>query len=210
MDYLALIDSLLNSLFWLFLIASLVCGATLIYLGIQTKKVTEFLNLTNWFGVYTKITQRGFSSYIAFYKYRKEYSGKPIRELLSKFNFLFQADFEKLFEKLQPSVHYRVTTHYKAPIEKAVADGKIKLLSSVPQKEKRFLHELLPLLGFSNYRIMRKCVLHCPSTKRCCAKCRRYEKCQCRRGGSCPKVSEKVFVRYDFLLITDENIDASR
>lgn len=210
MDYLALIGSLLKFLFWLSLITSLVCGTVLIYLGIETKKATEFLNLTNWFGVYTKITQSEFRSYIAAYKYRKEYSGKPIRDILSKFNSIFQSDFEKLFDKLKPGIHYRVTTHYKVPIEKAAVDGKIKLLSSVPQTEKRFVHELLPLLGFRDYRIMRKCILYCPPAKRCCKQCCKYEKCQCRRGGICPKVSEKLFVRYDFIVIEDEKIGASR
>ena len=152
------------------------------YLVCHTYNVTDFLCVCNWFGKYMKISQR-------------------IRNKSAEYGHLFEADFNELFDKLQPGIHYRVTTHYKRVMERAIADGKIKLICPVKELKNRTLRELKPLLGRMDYRLARKCVKKNPQAIRCCDKCKRISACRCRRGGICSIISEKGFARYDFEIV---------
>ena len=94
-----------------------------------------------------------------------------------------------------------MTTHYKRVMERAIADGKIKLICPVKELKNRTLRELKPLLGRMDYGLARKCVKKNPQAIRCCDKCKRVSACQCRRGGICSIISEKGFARYDFEIV---------
>lgn len=98
----------------------------------------------------------------------EKYRNMPIREQIAEYGRLFEADFNELFDKLQPGIHYRVTTHYKRVMERAIADGKIKLICPVKELKNRTLRELKPLLGRMDYRLARKCVKKNPQAIRCC------------------------------------------
>lgn len=169
----------------------------LCYLAYHTKNVTDFLCLCNWFGKYIKISQRIRSRSLV-EEIREKYRNMPIREQVAEYGRLFEADFNELFDKLQPGVHYRVTTHYKRVMEKALNEGKIRLLCPAKELTNRTLRELKPLLGNRDYRLARKCFRKNPQVVRCCEKCRRVKVCQCRHGGICYVISEKGFAMYDF------------
>lgn len=170
------------------------------YLGNHTYNITNFLCVCNWFGKYTKISQRIRSKSVV-EEIREKYSDMPIREQIAEYGRLFESDFNELFDKLQPRVHYRVTTHYKHVMEKAITNGQIKLLCPVKELKNRTLRELKPLLGRRDYRLARECVRKSPQVIRCCDKCKRISVCQCRYGGICSVISEKGFARYDFVKI---------
>lgn len=172
----------------------------LCYLANHTYNITNFLCVCNWFGKYTKISQRiRIKSVVE--EIREKYRDMPIREQIAKYGRLFESDFNELFDKLQPGVHYRVTTHYKHVMEKAITNGQIKLLCPVKELKNRTLRELKPLLGSRDYRLARECVRKSPQVIRCCDKCKRISVCQCRHGGICSVISEKGFARYDFVKI---------
>lgn len=172
----------------------------LCYLANHTYNITNFLCVCNWFGKYTKISQRiRIKSVVE--EIREKYRDMPIREQIAEYGRLFESDFNELFDKLQPGVHYRVTTHYKHVMENAITNGQIKLLCPVKELKNRTLRELKPLLGSRDYRLARECVRKSPQVIRCCDKCKRISVCQCRHGGICSVISEKGFARYDFVKI---------
>ena len=172
----------------------------LCYLANHTYNITYFLCVCNWFGKYTKISQRiRIKSVVE--EIREKYRDMPIREQIAEYGRLFESDFNELFDKLQPGVHYRVTTHYKHVMENAITNGQIKLLCPVKELKNRTLRELKPLLGSRDYRLARECVRKSPQVIRCCDKCKRISVCQCRHGGICSVISEKGFARYDFVKI---------
>lgn len=170
------------------------------YLVCHTYNVTDFLCVCNWFGKYMKISQRIRNKSVV-EEIHEKYRNMPIREQIAEYGRLFEADFNEIFDKLQPGIHYRVTTHYKRIMERAIADGKIKLICPVKELKNRTLRELKPLLGRMDYRLARKCVKKNPQAIRCCDKCKRISACQCRRGGICSIISEKGFARYDFEIV---------
>lgn len=172
----------------------------LCYLANHTYNITNFLCVCNWFGKYTKISQRIRSKSVV-EEIREKYRDMPIREQIAEYGRLFESDFNELFDKLQPGVYYRVTTHYKHVMEKAITNGQIKLLCPVKELKNRTLRELKPLLGRRDYRLARECVRKSPQVIRCCDKCKRISVCQCRHGGICSVISEKGFARYDFVKI---------
>ena len=149
------------------------------YLVCHTYNVTDFLCVCNWFGKYMKISQRIRNKSVV-EEIHEKYRNMPIREQIAEYGRLFEADFNELFDKLQPGIHYRVTTHYKRVMERAIADGKIKLICPVKELKNRTLRELKPLLGRMDYRLARKCVKKNPQAIRCCDKCKRISACQCR------------------------------
>ena len=172
----------------------------LCYLANHTYNITNFLCVCNWFGKYTKISQRiRIKSVVE--EIREKYRDMPIREQIAEYGRLFESDFNELFDKLQPGVHYRVTTHYKHVMENAITNGQIKLLCPVKELKNRTLRELKPLLGRRDYRLAIECVRKSPQVIRCCDKCKRISVCQCRHGGICSVISEKGFARYDFVKI---------
>lgn len=171
----------------------------LLYIVIHTENVTDFLCVCNWFGKYTKISQRIRSRSVV-EEIRKKCRDMPIREEIAEYGRCFEADFLELFDKLKPGIHYRVVTHYSRLMEQAVADGKIRLLYLPVEMKRRTLRELKPLLGRGDYKLAKSCIMHCPNLKRCCENCKRSDVCQCKRGGICPKGMDKVFVRYDFTI----------
>ena len=172
----------------------------LCYLANHTYNITNFLCVCNWFGKYTKISQRiRIKSVVE--EIREKYRDMPIREQIAEYGRLFESDFNEVFDKLQPGVHYRVTTHYKHVMENAITNGQIKLLCPVKELKNRTLRELKPLLGSRDYRLARECVRKSPQVIRCCDKCKRISVCQCRHGGICSVISEKGFARYDFVKI---------
>ena len=172
----------------------------LCYLANHTYNITNFLCVCNWFGKYTKISQRIRSKSVV-EEIREKYRDMPIREQIAEYGRLFESDFNELFDKLQPGVYYRVITHYKHVMEKAITNGQIKLLCPVKELKNRTLRELKPLLGSRDYRLARECVRKSPQVIRCCDKCKRISVCQCRHGGICSVISEKGFARYDFVKI---------
>ena len=172
----------------------------LCYLANHTYNITNFLCVCNWFGKYTKISQRIRSKSVV-EEIREKYRDMPIREQIAEYGRLFESDFNELFDKLQPGVYYRVTTHYKYVMEKAITNGQIKLLCPVKELKNRTLRELKPLLGSRDYRLAIECVRKSPQVIRCCDKCKRISVCQCRHGGICSVISEKGFARYDFVKI---------
>ena len=115
------------------------------YLVCHTYNVTDFLCVCNWFGKYMKISQRIRNKSVV-EEIHEKYRNMPIREQIAEYGRLFEADFNELFDKLQPGIHYRVTTHYKRVMERAIADGKIKLICPVKELKNRTLRELKPLL----------------------------------------------------------------
>lgn len=172
----------------------------LCYLANHTYNITNFLCVCNWFGKYTKISQRiRIKSVVE--EIREKYRDMPIREQIAEYGRLFESDFNEVFDKLQPGVHYRVTTHYKHVMENAITNGQIKLLCPVKELKNRTLRELKPLLGRRDYRLAIECVRKSPQVIRCCDKCKRISVCQCRHGGICSVISEKGFARYDFVKI---------
>lgn len=172
----------------------------LCYLANHPHNITNFLCVCNWFGKYTKISQRIRSKSVV-EEIREKYRDMPIREQIAEYGRLFESDFNELFDKLQSGVHYRVTTHYRRVMDKAITDGKIKLLCPVKVLKNRTLRELKPLLGSKDYRLVRKCVRKNPQLIRCCEKCKRISACQSRHGGICSVISEKGFARYDFVKV---------
>ena len=182
-------------------LSSSIAGLVILFLlAIRTDNVTDYLSITDWFGYFTKINQRPLSSWIVSCKLRKQYRDRPIREEIQGYGRIFRANFEILFDKLKPGVHYRVVTHYSALMEQAAADGRIRLLSPPVKLKRRTLRELKPLLGRQDFRLAKSCIMHCPHLKRCCEKCKRRSVCKCKRGGICPKRMDKAFVRYDFTI----------
>lgn len=171
----------------------------LLYIVTHTENVTEFLCVCNWFGKYTKISQRIHNQSVVD-EIQRKYRNMPIREQIAEYGRLFEEDFSKLFDKLHSGIHYRVVTHYSALMEQAAADGRIRLLSPPVKLKKRTLRELKPLIGRRDYRLAKSCIMHCPHLKRCCEKCKRRGVCKCKRGGICPKGMDKAFVRYDFTI----------
>ena len=193
-------DIILNSLIVISLSISFVELYRLCYIIKQTHNITDFLCVCDWFGKYTKISQRIRSKSVV-EEIREKYRDMPIREQIAEYGRLFESDFNELFDKLQPGVHYRVTTHYKHVMENAITNGQIKLLCPVKELKNRTLRELKPLLGSRDYRLARECVRKSPQVIRCCDKCKRISVCQCRHGGICSVISEKGFARYDFVKI---------
>lgn len=179
-----------------FSIVGILC---LCYLAHHTENITEFLCVCNWFGKYTKISQRIYNQSVVD-EIQGKYKNMPIREQIAEYGRLFEEDFSMLFEKLHSGIHYRVVTHYSALMEQAAANGKIRLLSPPVKLKRRTLRELKPLLGRQDYRLAKSCIMHCPHLKRCCEKCKRRSVCKCKRGGICPKGMDKAFVRYDFTI----------
>lgn len=179
----------------------LVLGAfCLILLRARTKKITDYLSKTVWFKKYTIISQRVFLFSEEISLIQRRLKDKPIRELISEFNRLFREDFENLFTVLEPGVHYHVVTHYTDVMQKVVDENKIVLLKEPKLKTKRLIREIKPLVGWKDYRIIKRCFKANPRIERCCDKCRRFEKCKCRKGGICKHTSFKVFYEYDFML----------
>ena len=193
-------DIILNSLIVISLSISFVELYRLCYIIKQTHNITDFLCVCDWFGKYTKISQRIRSKSVV-EEIREKYRDMPIREQIAEYGRLFESDFNELFDKLQPGVHYRVTTHYKHVMENAITNGQIKLLCPVKELKNRTLRELKPLLGRRDYRLAIECVRKSPQVIRCCDKCKRISVCQCRHGGICSVISEKGFARYDFVKI---------
>lgn len=187
----------------LFGIPIAVSGAALIFLFYiifgRTKQVTEFLAVTNWFG-YSKISQKIRFNSIVVEKTRAAYKNKPILEMVREFGRLFREDFEKLFPKLQPGVKYRVVTHYSDVIQKAVAEHKIVLIGEPKEMTTRFLKEIRPLVGWRDYRIIKRCYRKEPNIDRCCENCDKYEKCLCRKGEVCKRMATKIFYEFNFVL----------
>lgn len=173
----------------------------LIFIALNTRSITDFLCLTNWFGKYTKINQRIIKSCFATAELRWKYRHEPIKKKASAIGCAFKADFEKLFSNLETDKHYRVTTHYKAVMNKAKEDGLITYISEpAPQGKRRMIRELRPLIGWGDYMRIKRCILCRPQKKRCCEVCRRRIKCECKKGGVCLEACTKEFVRYDFVV----------
>lgn len=193
-------DMILNFLIVIFFSISFAELYRLCYIIKHTHNITEFLCVCDWFGKYTKISQRIRSQRVV-EEIREKYKDMPIREQIAEYGRLFEADFNELFHKLQPGVHYRVTTHYKRVMEKAITGGKIMLICPVKELKNRTLRELKPLLGSKDYILARKCVKKNPQVSRCCDKCKRVSVCQCRHGGICSIISEKGFAQYDFVKV---------
>ncbi|MBS6587526.1 MAG: hypothetical protein KH345_15480 [Eubacterium sp.] len=122
-------DIILNFIAVIFFSISIFELYRLCYIMKHTHNITDYLCVCDWFGKYEQIAEYG---------------------------RLFEADFNELFDKLQPGIHYRVTTHYKRVMERAIADGKIKLICPVKELKNRTLRELKPLLGRMDYRLARK------------------------------------------------------
>ena len=193
-------DIILNFIAVIFFSISIFELYRLCYIMKHTHNITDYLCVCDWFGKYTKISQRIRNKSVV-EEIHEKYRNMPIREQIAEYGRLFEADFNELFDKLQPGIHYRVTTHYKRVMERAIADGKIKLICPVKELKNRTLRELKPLLGRMDYRLARKCVKKNPQAIRCCDKCKRISACQCRRGGICSLISEKGFARYDFEIV---------
>ena len=174
-------------------------------LVIKTEQVTEFLAVTDWFGRYSKISQRIRLKSFVVSKTRAAYKYKPIREMLKAFGQLFEEDFEKLFPKLQPGVTYRVVTHYNNIMEKAAAEHKIVLIGKAKKLHTRFLKEIRPLVGLRDYRIIKQCFRKQSNKDRCCEKCDEHQKCQCQKGGICKRLLIKIFREYFFVVDNSEN-----
>ncbi len=189
-------------LFWNSIFISASAIFVLLLIKVKTKQVTEFLAVTNWFGFYSKISQKIKRDSDIVKMTRVSYKNKPIREEISEFGRLFREDFEDLFAKLEPGVHYRVVTHYSGAIRKAVDEHKIVLIDEPKLKTRRLLSEIKPLVSRKDYRLIKRCFRKKPNIERCCENCEKRKKCQCRKGGSCKLAILKKFYEYNFV-ITD-------
>ena len=69
------------------------------YLVCHTYNVTDFLCVCNWFGKYTKISQRICNKSVV-EEIHEKYRNMPIREQIAEYGRLFEADFNELFDKL--------------------------------------------------------------------------------------------------------------
>lgn len=161
---------------------------------------TTFLCTIKWFTKYTIISQRFFLISMEILEIRRKYKEKTVREMLSKFDQLFREDFEEMFTKLEYGVHYRVVTHYADVMDKAVKENKIRYIKEPKLNVARLLKEIRPLVGWKDYRIIKRCLKANPNIGRCCDKCSRFEKCQCRKGGVCRRSAFKKFYEYNFEL----------
>ena len=117
-------DIILNFIAVIFFSISIFELYRLCYIMKHTHNITDYLCVCDWFGKYTKISQRIRNKSVV-EEIHEKYRNMPIREQIAEYGRLFEADFNELFDKLQPGIHYRVTTHYKRVMERAIADGKI-------------------------------------------------------------------------------------
>lgn len=182
-------------------ITILLLGAAAIFSLLKSTEVkTTFLCTIKWFTKYTLISQRPVLMLIFTIEIRRKYKNKPIREMLSEYNRQFREDFSKLFEHLERNVHYRVVTHYKDVMQAAVDEQKISLLDEPKLKAHRLVREIKPLIGWRDYRIIKKCLKANPNISRCCDNCKKLRKCQCTKGGVCKLSILKKFYEYDFVV----------
>lgn len=172
----------------------------MIFLALHTKKLTDFISVTNWFYAYKKLSQRVSHGYFTARKKQIDSENTTIRDSISEFGRLFGEDLERLLPLLETNTHYRVNTHYSDIINKAVEKNIIKLLREPIKLKRRMVHELRPLLGFKDYHIMKRCRKKSPAKERCCERCVKCKECQCKRGGVCSRAALKTFYQYDFMV----------
>lgn len=181
------------------LAVSLVGIVILLILVFNTRRITTFLLVTNWFGRYYKISQSAVLSWTVTCQQKKLLKQRPVKAAIKAYGEMFAEDLRSLTGILKPGIHYRVITHYTNLMDDFIKNGDIELLCQ-PKivKGHRFLKELRPLLGFKDYRIMKRCRKKSPVKERCCERCAKHKECQCRRGGVCSRAALKTFYQYDF------------